>query len=139
MRSLERDRGLESMSTYTAFAENVKETKRAFLEFLVKAKRDKKTIAGYGAAAKGNTLLNYCGVRSDFVDYVVDKNPYKQNRYLPGVHIPIFGPDKLAETKPDYVLILPWNIKDEVVDQMKQIRTWGGKFVVAIPTVTVLP
>lgn len=127
------------MATYRAFAENVKETKRAFLEFLVKAKRDKKTIAAYGAAAKGNTLLNYCGVRSDFVDYVVDKNPYKQNRYLPGVHIPIHGPEKLTETKPDYVLILPWNIKDEVLEQMKQIRTWGGKFVVAIPTVTVLP
>jgi SAM-dependent methyltransferase len=135
MRKLEIDHGLESMETYRAFAETVRETKRKFLEFLIKAKRDGKKIAGYGAAAKGNTLLNYCGVRGDFVDYVVDKNPYKQNRYLPGVHIPIHGPEKLAETKPDYVLILPWNIKDEVVEQMKQIRDWGGKFVVAIPAV----
>jgi 2-polyprenyl-3-methyl-5-hydroxy-6-metoxy-1,4-benzoquinol methylase len=139
MRSLERERGLESMATYRAFAENVKETKRAFLEFLIAAKRAGKTIAGYGAAAKGNTLLNYCGVRGDFIDYVVDKNPYKQSRYLPGVHIPIAGPEKLAETKPDYVLILPWNIKDEVTEQMAQIKTWGGKFVVAIPRATVLP
>jgi 2-polyprenyl-3-methyl-5-hydroxy-6-metoxy-1,4-benzoquinol methylase len=138
MRLLERERGLESMGTYRAFAENVKETKRAFLEFLVAAKRAGKTIAGYGAAAKGNTMLNYCGVRNDFIDYVVDKNPYKQNRYLPGVHIPITGPEKLAETKPDYVLILPWNIKDEVVEQMAHIKSWGGKFVVAIPRVTVL-
>ncbi len=135
---MERDRGLESMATYTAFAENVKETKRVFLEFLVEAKRAGKTIAGYGAAAKGNTLLNYCGVRGDFIDYVVDKNPYKQNRYLPGVHIPIAGPEKLAQTKPDYVLILPWNIKDEVLEQMKHIRSWGGKFAVAIPRATVI-
>jgi SAM-dependent methyltransferase len=139
MRKLEQDRGLESMATYHAFAENVKETKRKFLEFLIAAKRAGKTIAGYGAAAKGNTLLNYCGVRNDFLDYVVDKNPYKQNRFLPGVHIPITGPEKLTETKPDYVLILPWNIKDEVVQQMSHIKSWGGKFVVAIPHVTVLP
>lgn len=139
MKTLEREHGLESMETYRAFDENVKETKRAFLEFLITAKRAGKKIAGYGAAAKGNTLLNYCGVRADFIDYVVDKNPYKQNRYLPGVHIPITGPQKLAETKPDYVLILPWNIKQEVMEQMKEIRTWGGKFVVAIPRATVLP
>ncbi len=138
MRTLERERGLEEMPAYRAFAERVKETKRAFLQFLIEAKRSGKKIAGYGAAAKGNTLLNYCGVRADFVDYVVDKNPYKQNRFLPGTHIPIFGPEKIAETKPDYVLILPWNIKDEVTDQMKEIRSWGGKFVVAIPTVQVL-
>jgi SAM-dependent methyltransferase len=139
MKTLEREHGLESMATYRAFAENVKETKRAFLEFLIGARRAGKTIAGYGAAAKGNTMLNYCGVRNDFVDYVVDKNPYKQNRCLPGVHIPIHGPEKLAETKPDYVLILPWNIKDEVVEQMAHIKSWGGKFVVAIPRVAVLP
>jgi len=133
MRTLEREGGLESMATYRAFDENVKETKRAFLEFLIGAKRAGKKIAAYGAAAKGVTMLNYCGVRNDFIDYVVDKNPYKQNRYLPGVHIPILGPEKMMETKPDYVLILPWNLKDEVAEQMKQIRTWGGKFVVAIP------
>ncbi len=137
MKNLEK--ALESMEIYRAFAENVKETKRAFLEFLVKAKRDKKTIVGYGAAAKGNTMLNYCGVRGDFIDYVVDKNPYKQKRFLPGIHIPIFDPQKLSETKPDYVLILPWNIKDEVVDQMRHIRSWGGRFVVAVPKTQVLP
>ena len=95
-------------------------------------------MAAYGAAAKGVTLLNYCGVRDDMVDYVVDKNPYKQGRSLPGVHIPIFGPEKLAETKPDYVLILPWNIRAEVVEQMRAVRDWGGRFVVAIPHVEVL-
>jgi 2-polyprenyl-3-methyl-5-hydroxy-6-metoxy-1,4-benzoquinol methylase len=139
MRQLERRHGLDGMDVYARFAERVRSTKRDLLDFLIRAKRDKKTIAGYGAAAKGSTLLNYCGVRGDFVDYVVDKNPYKQNRFLPGVHIPVHGPEKLAETKPDYVLILPWNIRDEVVEQMKEIRSWGGKFVVAIPTVTVLP
>jgi 2-polyprenyl-3-methyl-5-hydroxy-6-metoxy-1,4-benzoquinol methylase len=138
MRTLERERGLEDMAAYRAFEEQVKETKRAFLEFLVQAKREKKKIVGYGAAAKGNTLLNYCGVRGDFVDYVVDKNPYKQNRFLPGTHIPVYGPERIAETKPDYVLILPWNIKDEVMEQMKGVRAWGGMFVVAIPRVTVM-
>ena len=138
MKKLEREYGLESMQTYHAFAENVKKTKRAFLEFLLATRKAGKTIAAYGAAAKGNTLLNYCGVRSDFIDYVVDKNPYKQNRFLPGVHIPIHGPEKLAQTRPDFVLILPWNIKDEVQEQMKEIKNWGGKFVVAIPSVQVL-
>lgn len=138
MRALEREHGLESMAAYLALGEKVKETKRRFLEFLTNAKRANKTIAAYGAAAKGNTLLNYCGIRADFIDYVVDKNPYKQNRFLPGSHIPIYGPEKLAETKPDYVLILPWNIKDEVMQQMQHIRSWGGQFVVAIPTVRVL-
>jgi 2-polyprenyl-3-methyl-5-hydroxy-6-metoxy-1,4-benzoquinol methylase len=138
MRIKEREHGLESMATYRAFDENVKETKRAFLQFLIEAKRAGKTIAAYGAAAKGVTMLNYSGVRTDFIDYCVDKNPYKQNRYLPGVHIPILGPEKLLETKPDYVLILPWNLKDEVAEQMKQIRAWGGKFVVAIPRIAVV-
>jgi SAM-dependent methyltransferase len=139
MRLLERQFGLESIETYRAFHESVRETKRAFLEFLIQAKRRGRRIAAYGAAAKGNTLLNYCGVRDDFIDYVVDKNPYKQNSFLPGVHLPIYGPEKLAETQPDYVLILPWNIKDEVMEQMSLIRSWGGKFVVAIPNVQVLP
>ena len=139
MRQLERQHGLDRMDTYAAFAERVRATKRDTLEFLINAKRDGKSVAAYGAAAKGVTLLNYCGVRSDMVDYVVDKNPYKQGRSLPGVHIPIHGPERLTETKPDYVLILPWNIKDEVVEQMRAVRAWGGKFVVAIPKVEVLP
>ncbi len=138
MRALERQRGLESIDTYRAFEENVKQTKRDFLEFLIQAKRQGKQIAAYGAAAKGNTLLNYCGVGNDFLDYVVDKNPYKQNRFLPGVHLPVFSPEKLAKTKPDYVLILPWNIRDEVREQMSHIQSWGGKFVIAIPRVQVL-
>ncbi len=117
----------------------MKETKRGFLEFLIQAKRDGKKIVAYGAAAKGNTLLNYCGIGTDFIDYAVDKNPYKQNCFLPGSHIPIHAPEKIAETRPDFVLILPWNIKDEVMEQMRHIRSWGGKFVVAIPRVTVFP
>jgi SAM-dependent methyltransferase len=139
MRSFERQRGLEELPVYRAFEQRVKETKRGFLEFLLQAKRDGKKIAGYGAAAKGNTLLNYCGVGTDFIDYVVDKNPYKQDCFLPGSHIPIHAPGRIAETRPDFVLILPWNIKEEVMEQMSHIRSWGGKFVVAIPRVTVFP
>ena len=127
-----------TLATYGAFAEQVRETKRALLEFLIAAKRAGKRIAGYGAPAKGNTLLNYCGVRQDFLDYTVDRSPHKQGRYLPGTHIPIYPPEKLRETKPDYVLILPWNLKDEIVGQMVHIREWGGKFVVPIPRVEVL-
>ncbi len=139
MRQLERDHGLADMAVYAAFAAGVRATKRDVLAFLVEAKRAGKSVAAYGAAAKGNTLLNYCGVRADMVDYVVDKNPYKQDRFLPGVHIPVHGPAKLAQTKPDYVLILPWNLRDEVTEQMAAVRGWGGRFVVAIPKVEVLP
>ncbi len=130
--------GLDSMKTYTAFAEKVKETKRKLLSFLIKAKEDGKKIVGYGAPAKGNTLLNYCGVGTDFIDYTVDRSPYKQGQVLPGIRIPIFHPDKIKETKPDYLLILPWNIKEEIMDQMAHIRQWGGKFVVPIPGVKIL-
>ena len=130
--------GLTSLSAYAAFAEQVRETKRALLEFLIAAKRAGKCIVGYGAPAKGNTLLNYCGIRQDFLEYTVDRSPHKQGRYLPGTHIPIYAPEKLRETKPDYVLILPWNLKDEIVGQMAGIREWGGKFVVPIPRVEVL-
>ncbi len=130
--------GLTSLAAYAAFAEQVRETKRALVEFLITAKREGKRIAGYGAPAKGNTLLNYCGIRQDFIDYTVDRSPHKQGRYLPGTHIPIFAPEKLRETKPDYVLILPWNLRDEIIGQMAHIREWGGKFVVPIPRVEVL-
>ncbi|HEY1921375.1 MAG TPA: class I SAM-dependent methyltransferase [Tepidisphaeraceae bacterium] len=139
IRRIEHERGLGNLSIYQAFAQRVKETKRGFLEFLIKAKQDGERIVGYGAAAKGNTLLNYCGVGTDFIDYVVDKNPYKQNCFLPGSHIPIHGPEMIAESRPDYVLILPWNIRDEVMEQMAHIRSWGGKFVVAIPHVMIFP
>jgi SAM-dependent methyltransferase len=135
---IERARGLDKPETYAAFGEQVKETKRKLLTFLIEAKRAGKTIAGYGAPGKGNTLINYCGIRQDFVDYVVDRNPYKQGKFLPGSRIPIYAPDKMNETKPDYVLILPWNIKDEVMKQMAHVREWGGRFVIPIPEVQVL-
>ena len=129
--------GLKTIDAYTNFASQVNETKRGLLKFLVQAKEEGKTLVGYGAPAKGNTLLNYCGVRSDFLDYTVDRSPHKQGTYLPGVHIPIFAPEKIKETKPDYVVILPWNLRDEVMEQMKYVRDWGGKFVVFIPKVRV--
>ena len=122
---------------YLSFTEKVQTTKLNTLDFLIKAKREGKSIVGYGAPAKGNTLLNYCGVRSDFIDYTVDLSPHKQGLFLPGTHIPIYSPDKIKETKPDYLLILPWNIKDEIMKQMACIRDWEGKFVVLIPEVKV--
>ena len=134
----ERAAGLDNIDTYRAFEEQVKETKRRLLEFLIAVKRSGKTVVGYGAPAKGNTLLNYCGVRTDFIDYTVDLSPHKQGHFLPGVHIPIYGPERIRATRPDYVLILPWNLKDEVMKQMADVRSWGGKFVVPIPEVRVL-
>ena len=129
--------GLGRVERYAAFAEEVRETKRALLDFLVAEKRKKASIVGYGAPAKGNTLLNYCGVRTDFLDYTVDRSPHKQGLYLPGTRIPIHPPDRIAETKPDYVLILPWNLKDEIMQQMSVVRQWGGRFVVPVPDVRV--
>lgn len=130
--------GIKNIRTYEAFSEQVKETKRRILEFLIQVKEEGRTIAGYGAPAKGNTLLNYCGIGTDFLDYTVDRNPFKQGLYLPGNRIPIKSPDKIRETKPDYVVILPWNLKDEVLEQMSFIREWGGKFIVFIPKVMVI-
>ena len=138
MRQQEIDAGLLRLETYAGFGEQVKETKRKLLEFLIAAKRAGKRIAGYGAPGKGNTLLNYCGVGTDFLDFTVDRSPYKQGKFLPGTHIPIFAPDSLREARPDYVLILPWNVKDEIVQQMADVRSWGGQFVVPIPEVRVL-
>ncbi len=138
LRQREIDGGLERLETYDAFAEQVKETKRKLLHFLIEAKRAGKRIAGYGAPGKGNTLLNYCGIRTDFVDFTVDRNPYKQGKLLPGTHIPIHAPEKIDEMRPDYLLILPWNFKDEIMRQMARIREWGGRFVVPIPEVKVL-
>ena len=135
----EHDAGLRDLATYAAFAEKVKETKRRLLEFLIGAKRAGKSVVGYGAPGKGNTLLNYCGIRTDFLDYTVDRNPYKHGRFLPGTHIPVLPPERIAETRPDYVLILPWNLRDEVMKQMAFIRGWGGQFVVPIPEVRVYP
>lgn len=129
--------GFTKMEFYLSFFEKVKETKRNILDFLIKAKKQGKSIAGYGAPAKGNTLLNYCGIRTDFIDYTVDRSPHKQGHFLPGSHIPIYHPDKIKETKPDYLLILPWNLKEEIMQQMAHIYQWGGQFVVLIPNVTV--
>jgi hypothetical protein len=133
----EREAGLDRLETYADFTHRVQATKRELLSFLIEAKRHHKTIVGYGAPGKGNTLLNYCGIRTDFIDYTVDRNPYKHGRYLPGTHIPIFAPEKIAETKPDYVLILPWNLKDEIATQLAYVRDWGANFVVPIPKVSI--
>jgi 2-polyprenyl-3-methyl-5-hydroxy-6-metoxy-1,4-benzoquinol methylase len=139
LRSREVAAGLMQMETYSAFAEQVKETKRKLLEFLIKIKREGKSICGYGAPGKGNTLLNYCGIGTDFLDYTVDRNPYKHGKFTPGTHIPIFPPEKIQETRPDYVLILPWNFKDEIMEQQAGIKAWGGQFIVPIPEVKVYP
>lgn len=133
----ERAAGLADLERYASFAERMRETKTKLWEFLIGAKRHGKSIAGYGAPAKGNTLLNYCGIRTDFIDYTVDRNPHKQGQFLPGTHIPIYHPDRIRETKPDYLLILSWNLKDEIMQQMAHIRQWGGRFVVPIPEVRV--
>lgn len=137
LKNREQAAGFTSIERYTNFEEQVRETKRKLLNFLIKVKREGKTVVGYGAPGKGNTLLNYCGIRTDFLDYTVDRNPYKHGKFLPGTHIPIYPPDKIRETKPDYVLILPWNFKDEIMTQMSFIRDWGGQFVVPIPEVKV--
>lgn len=137
LRAREQSACFGQLETYSRFSEQVKETKRKLLEFLIHAKQSGKKIAAYGAAAKGNTLLNYCGIRTDLVDYVVDRSPYKQGKFLPGVRIPIYSPEHIRETRPDYLLILPWNLKDEVILQNAYIRDWGGQFVVPIPEVTV--
>lgn len=139
LRAREQATGFISLKSYLSFAEKVKETKRKLLDFLIRAKREGKSIAGYGAPGKGNTLLNYCGIRTDFIDYTVDRNPYKQGKFLPGTHIPVFHPDKIRETRPDYVLILPWNIKDEIVKQMLYIREWSGQFIIPIPEISIHP
>lgn len=138
LRDVEREAGLHEPSAYRGFSEQVKAIKRDLLAFLIEARRQGKRIAGYGAAAKGNTLLNYCGIRTDFIDYVVDINPHKQGLYLPGTRIPTHHPDHVRATRPDYLLILPWNIRDEIIGQMNHIRDWGGAFVVAIPKLEVI-
>ena len=137
LRDREEGLGVRTLAYYWEFAEGVKEAKRRLLEFLIQAKREGKRVAGYGAPGKGNTLLNYCGIRTDMVDFTVDRNPYKQGKYLPGTHIPIYAPAMLEEARPDYVLILPWNLKDEIVKQLSDIRVWGGRFVVPIPALRV--
>lgn len=130
--------GLNNLQSYAAFAQMVRETKWKLLKFLITARQEGKSIAGYGAPAKGNTLLNFCGIGIDIIDYTVDISPHKQGCYLPGTRIPIYSPGKVKETKPDYLLILPWNLKDEIINQMAYARQWGCKFVVPIPQVEVI-
>jgi SAM-dependent methyltransferase len=138
LRRKEADAGLGNLDTYAAFGEKVHETRRKLLEFLHAARCNGKRVAAYGAPAKGNTLLNFCGVRQDLIGFTVDRSPAKQDRFLPGTHIPVYAPEKILEAKPDYLLILPWNIKEEIMEKMYRIREWGGKFVVPIPAVEVL-
>jgi SAM-dependent methyltransferase len=130
--------GLFTARGYEGFARKAEETKLALVEFLIQAAREGKKVAGYGAPGKSATLLHYCGIGKDLIEYTVDRSPHKQGRYLPGTRIPIFEPGRIAETKPDYVLILPWNLKNEIVTQMQSIREWGGKFVVPIPGLSIL-
>ena len=138
---LERERaaGLEDIATYDAYDGRVREEKLEILEFLIGLKREGRRIVGYGAPAKGNTLLNYCGVGTDFLDYTCDLSPHKQGHLLPGTHIPIRSPEVLRVDRPDVVLILPWNLKDEIVEQLAFVREWGGRFAARTPDLTLLP
>lgn len=138
LRRREQAAGYTDIQHYVRFEEQVRETKRKLLELLISIKREGKRIAGYGAPGKGNTLLNYCGIRRDFLDFTVDRNPYKHGRYLPGTHIPIFDPSKIQAERPDYVFILPWNLKTEIMNQLADIRSWGGKFIVPIPSAQIV-
>ena len=138
MEAFERSRGVSDLATYSNFTARVEASKRALLDTLIRLRAQDKTIVGYGVPGKGNTLLNYCGIRTDFVDYMVDRNPYKQGRFTPGTRIPIHHPDAIFETRPDYVLIMVWNLVDEVMEQLEGIRDWGGKFIVPIPDVEIL-
>lgn len=135
---VEEKAGLTTTGGYETFARQVRNTKIALVEFLVSAAKEGKKVAGYGAPGKSATLLHYCGIGKDLIEYTVDRSPYKQGRFLPGNHIPIYHPDRIRETQPDYVMILPWNLKDEIVAQLQFIREWGGKFVVPIPRVSVI-
>jgi SAM-dependent methyltransferase len=138
LRQHEHDLGVETIDFYATFADRVRRTKRDLLRFLIDARDKGAHVVGYGAPGKGNTLLNYCGIRTDLLDYTVDRNPLKQGRYLPGTHIPIHHPDRIAQTRPDYVLILPWNLRGEIAGQLAHVREWGGQLVVPIPRVEIL-
>jgi SAM-dependent methyltransferase len=130
--------GLDGPDIYRRFGERVVRTKCDLLEFCIRARREGRRLVGYGAPAKGNTLLNYCGVGPEFIEFTVDRSPHKQGLLLPGVHIPIRAPEAILQARPDYVLILPWNLKEEITEQMAAVRDWGGRFVVPIPEVQVL-
>ena len=125
------------MATYERFGAQVEATKRDILRFLIEARDQGKRVVGYGAPGKGNTLLNYCGIRTDLIEFTVDRNPYKHGRFLPGTHIPVHPPEALDAARPDYVFILPWNLRDEIAEQLAHVREWGGKFVAPIPGIDV--
>jgi SAM-dependent methyltransferase len=138
LRATEREQGLAELATYLGFNEAARAAKRDLLGFLLHAKSAGKTVVAYGAAAKGVTLLNFCGIGTDFIDYVVDRSPHKQGRFLPGARLPIYAPERVSETRPDVLLILPWNLADEIAEQMAFVRSWGCELVVPIPKVAVL-
>jgi SAM-dependent methyltransferase len=138
LRAREAAAGVTTLEYYADFARRVEDVKHGLLEFLIDARRRGRRTVGYGAPGKANTLLNYCGIRTDLLHYTVDRNPYKQGRVTPGTHIPILSPDAISRTRPDYVLILPWNLTAEIVEQMAHVRDWGGRFVVPIPEVKVI-
>ena len=138
LRTQERAAKLDSLEGYADYTSRVERTKRKLMSFLIGARDEGKRIAGYGAPGKGNTLLNFCGIRTDFIDYLVDRSAYKHGRFTPGTHIPIFPPDKLAQTRPDYILILPWNLREEIADQLAYTRQWGAQLVVPIPEVEIV-
>ena len=133
MLAREDEQGLRDPASYARFAEGVRESKRALLDLLIGLRREGKQVVGYGAPGKGNTLLNYCGIRTDFLDYTVDRNPYKQGKHTPGTHIPIHPPEKIAETRPDVIVILPWNLAREISEQLAYTAEWGARLVVPIP------
>ena len=135
---LEETMGLHTVEGHAGFASDVLKIKSNLLKFLISAAAEGKTVAGYGAPGKGNTLLNHCGIRSDLLAYTVDRSHYKQGRFLPGTHIPIHAPDKLAETRPDYILVLPWNLREEIIEQLKYVRSWAGRLVFPIPALEVI-
>ena len=136
--SKEQKAGFDNLELYEAFAETVLRTKRKILEFLIAARKAGKKVVGYGASDKGNTLLNFCGIRSEFIEFTVDRNPCKQGKYTPGTRMPILPPEAIREAKPDYLLILPWNLKDKIISQTSYIREWGGRWLVPIPSVVVI-
>jgi SAM-dependent methyltransferase len=138
-RAKEAQAGLDDLESYASFAAKVRQAKRNILSTLIALKNEGASIVAFGAAAKGNTLLNYCGIRGDMLDYAVDSSPHKQGLLLPGTAIPVHDPELIFETKPDYVLILPWNLKDEIISQMEGIRAWGGKFITPLPVPTIIP
>jgi len=135
---IELQSGLDQLDTYLGFTDSVQQTKRSLLDFIIKAKEHNKTIVGYGAPAKGNTLLNYCNIKTDFIDYTVDRSPHKQGKFLPGTHIPVYPVERINETKPDYILILPWNLREEIAQQLEYTNKWGCKLILPIPETRIL-